>query len=91
MVKLKSLNQNVKIYFALNEESIGMETAAIWKDTIKQLSLATSHIQAWVRNLHEKNQIAPFYILYFVTHFYPDFSTRLAFFTYRGLLDNILS
>ena len=56
LAKLKILNQNVKIYFALNEESIEMENAAIWKDTIKQLSVATSDIQGMVAALFEFTQ-----------------------------------
>lgn len=41
--KLKMVNQHVKIYFALNEEYlVDTENEALWRDTLKQLSLATS-------------------------------------------------
>ena len=40
--KLKLTNQYVKIYYALNEESlVGTENEHLWRDTLKQLSLAT--------------------------------------------------
>ena len=39
--RLKLTNQYVKIYYALNEESlIGTENEHLWRDTLKQLSLA---------------------------------------------------